>query len=134
MTKKLRVTVEGKVFEVTVEMLDEHPAGEHKRLPAWVPPTPRVPSPAAETSAEHALAPAATPRAAPVAVVSPLAGKVVAFNAKVGDAVAEGAQLLTLEAMKMNTFVFAPKAGIVSAVHANPGDAVEEGAALLTLT
>jgi biotin carboxyl carrier protein len=52
---------------------------------------------------------------------------------QVGQAVAEGAQLLTLEAMKMNTFVYAPKAGKVTAVLVNPGDGVEEGAALVTL-
>ena len=67
------------------------------------------------------------------AVPSPLAGKVVSIDVKVGQAVVEGAQLLTLEAMKMNTFVYAPKAGTVSAVHVNAGDAVEEGAALVTL-
>jgi len=32
---------------------------------------------------------------------------------KVGQEVKEGDHLLTLEAMKMNTFVFAPKAGKV---------------------
>ena len=64
---------------------------------------------------------------------SPLAGKVVAVDVKPGQAVAAGAQLLTLEAMKMNTFVYAPKAGTVATVHVNPGDAVEEGAALVTL-
>jgi biotin carboxyl carrier protein len=67
------------------------------------------------------------------AVLSPLAGKVVAVDVKPGMEVAEGAQVVTLEAMKMNTFVYAPKAGQVSAVHVNPGDAVEEGAALLTI-
>jgi biotin carboxyl carrier protein len=68
------------------------------------------------------------------AVPSPLAGKVVSVDVKIGQVVAEGVQLLTLEAMKMNTFVYAPKGGTVAAVHVNPGDAVEEGAALLTLS
>lgn len=129
--KKLRVTVDGKVFEVLVEMLDEA-AG-----PARVP-TPAAPAAAAPVSVPPP-APAPVPVAPPPAaagsgsVGSPLAGKVVSIDVKVGDAVAEGAQLVTLEAMKMNTFVYAPRAGRVAALHAAPGDAVEEGAALLSL-
>jgi biotin carboxyl carrier protein len=66
-------------------------------------------------------------------VPSPLSGKVVSIDVQVGQAVAEGAQLLTLEAMKMNTFVYAPKAGKVSAILVHPGDGVEEGATLVSL-
>jgi biotin carboxyl carrier protein len=47
--------------------------------------------------------------------------------------VAEGAQVATIEAMKMNTYVNAPKAGRVSSIAAKPGDAVEEGATLLVI-
>lgn len=128
--KKLRITVDGKTFDVTVEMLD---------APATAPVA--VPAPVATVASASVSAPVAAPAparpaaaAAPAgAVPSPLAGKVVSIDVKVGQAVAEGAQLLTLEAMKMNTFVYAPKAGTVSAVHVNAGDAVEEGAALVTL-
>ena len=42
-------------------------------------------------------------------VPSPLAGRVTAVVVTVGQAVKEGDHLLTLEAMKMNTFVFAPR-------------------------
>jgi len=115
--KKLRVTVDGKVFEVTVELLD-----------------------AAASSAPVALAPAASgpTHSAPATgsagtVASPLAGKVVSVDVKAGQSVAKGAQLLTLEAMKMNTFVFAPKAGVVSTIQVQPGEVVEEGATLLTM-
>jgi biotin carboxyl carrier protein len=60
-------------------------------------------------------------------VPSPLAGRVTAVVATVGQQVSEGDHLLTLEAMKMNTFVFAPKAGKVVEIPAAVGDAVEEG-------
>ena len=46
---------------------------------------------------------------------------------------AEGAQVATIEAMKMNTYVNAPKAGRVASIIAKPGDAVEEGATLLVI-
>jgi biotin carboxyl carrier protein len=51
----------------------------------------------------------------------------------VGQDVKEGDHLLTLEAMKMNTFVFAPQSGKVVEIKASVGDAVEEGQALMTI-
>jgi biotin carboxyl carrier protein len=125
--KKLRVTVEGKVYEVLVELLDETGAPAPAATPAPAP----APTPAA-------LAPMAAPAAAKPAVAggagdipSPLAGKVVSIDVTVGQAVAEGAQVATVEAMKMNTYIYAPRAGTVSAILVNPGDGVEEGAPLL---
>lgn len=130
--KKLRVTVEGKVYEVLVELLDEvDPSASASGSSA---------SPVAVTAN---IASIATPIVAPAAsnpviggeggIPSPLAGKVVSIDVKVGQAVAEGAQLATLEAMKMNTYLYAPRAGTVSAVLVNAGDGVEEGAVLLRL-
>jgi biotin carboxyl carrier protein len=127
--RKLRVTVDGKAYEVAVEILGE--AVPAASLPPVRPPVASAPV-AASAPAPAPAAPAA-PAAGPGAVPSPLAGKVVSIDVKPGQAVAEGAQLLTLEAMKMNTFVYAPRAGTVAAVHVHPGDAGEEGAALLTL-
>jgi len=130
--KKLRVTVEGKAYEVLVEMLDEagHPAPAR---PAVV----SAPIQAAPVSAPIVSAPVSAPAAKGPAgagdVPSPLAGKVVSIDVKVGQAVEEGAQVATVEAMKMNTYIYAPKAGTVSAILVNPGDGVEEGTALLRI-
>ena len=51
----------------------------------------------------------------------------------VGQAVKEGDHLLTLEAMKMNTFVFAPQSGKVTEIRTAVGDAVEERQVLMTV-
>ncbi len=64
----------------------------------------------------------------------PLAGKVVAVHATPGQKVAEGDQLITLEAMKMNTFIYAPHGGTVAQVLVVVGDAVEEGQVLVQLS
>ena len=89
---------------------------------------------AAAPAAAPAPAAAATPPAAnPGDIRSPLAGKVVAISVKPGDPVTEGQQVMTLEAMKMNTYIYAPKTGRVAAVLTKPGDAVEEGASLITI-
>jgi len=138
MIKKLRVTVDGKVYEVTVEALDE--CADTGMLPAAMPHPPApAPLPAAAPAARttpSAPAPAprgTTPATGPGDIRSPLAGKVVAIGVKPGDHVTEGQQVLTLEAMKMNTYIYAPKAGQVTAVRVQPGDAVEEGAPLIAI-
>jgi oxaloacetate decarboxylase alpha subunit len=66
-------------------------------------------------------------------VTSPLAGRIVEVHAQVGQAVAEGDLVVTLEAMKMNTQVFAACGGKVSAINVKAGDAVQEGDVLLTV-
>ena len=51
-------------------------------------------------------------------------GRVVALQVTVGDLVAAGQPLLTLEAMKMEHVHAAPCAGRVAALHVSPGDQV----------
>lgn len=129
--KKLRITVEGKVYDVQVELLDEGTTAAP--APRNAAPAPAAAPPPPPAAAAAPVAPA--PRAAGGGgdVPSPLAGKVVSIDVKVGDTVENGAQVATIEAMKMNTYIYAPKAGKVIEVLAKPGDAVEEGGALLRL-
>ncbi|MEQ1569186.1 MAG: biotin/lipoyl-containing protein, partial [Myxococcota bacterium] len=54
-------------------------------------------------------------------------GKVVFVAVAVGDVVAAGQRLLTLEAMKMEHPVTAPEAGVVAELRVALGDAVSEG-------
>ena len=126
--KKLRVTVDGKTFEVSVEMLDAPVAA----VPVYSAPVITSASVSAPVAAARPVA-AAPAAGGAGSVPSPLSGKVVSVDVQVGQAVTEGTQLVTLEAMKMNTFVYAPKAGKVSAISVNAGDGVEEGATLVTL-
>jgi 3-methylcrotonyl-CoA carboxylase alpha subunit len=66
-------------------------------------------------------------------LTAPMSGTVVAVLVKDGDAVARGAQLLILEAMKMEHTIVAPAAGTVSAVYYREGDQVREGADLIDI-
>lgn len=138
MIKRLRVTVDGNSYDVTVELPDETGAA-----PGVIAP----PTPAAPAATTPAPAPAAAPPtppapataqssgpAGPGDVPSPLAGRVTAVVVTVGQEVKEGDHLVTLEAMKMNTFVFAPKSGKVAEIQTAVGSAVEEGQSLVRIT
>ena len=64
---------------------------------------------------------------------SPMPGKVVTVSVSVGDRVAKGQALLTLEAMKMEHALTAPFDAEVEAVLVSAGDQVSEGVALARL-
>jgi pyruvate carboxylase len=56
---------------------------------------------------------------------------VVAVLVKVGEAVAAGQKLATLEAMKMETTLYAEKAGKVAEIAVKPGTQVDGGDLLI---
>ena len=76
---------------------------------------------------------AAAAHAGPIAVTATLPGLVAAVAVSVGDEVAEGSPLMTIEAMKMQNQVRAPRAGRVIEVSVEPGATVATGAPLLRL-
>lgn len=130
MIKNLRITVEGKSYDVQVEVLDTASGA--------VPPAPPTASVVASAAVAAPIAPVAAPTVARPSsmsgdVPSPLSGKVVSIDCVVGQTIKEGEKVLTLEAMKMNTIVSAPAAGKVTAILVKQGDAVEEGQPLITL-
>lgn len=141
--KKLKVTVDGKVYEVTVEIEGDVASAPSAvpAAPAPVTSAPVAPAPVAPAPVAPAPAPAPAPAAAPASVPSgasgvpsPLAGKVVSIDVKVGAAVKDGDQILTIEAMKMNTYIYANKTGTISAINVNVGDGVEEGQILAVIS
>ncbi|WP_269540556.1 biotin/lipoyl-containing protein [Cerasicoccus fimbriatus] len=130
--KRLKITVEGKTYEVEVEMLDD----DGQPMASASAPVKR----SAPRRAAAAPAPVGAPApkssggsAAAGDVPSPLSAVVVSVDVKVGQQVNEGEKLITLEAMKMNTIVNAPAAGTVKAIHVAAGDAVEEGQGLISV-
>jgi 3-methylcrotonyl-CoA carboxylase alpha subunit len=66
-------------------------------------------------------------------VVAPMPGRIVMIKSKAGDEVAEGQELLVMEAMKMELSLKAPRAGTVEAVQAAAGDFVDADAVLVRL-
>ena len=110
------VTVEGKTYTVSFEN-DTTAVVNGKRYNVGV---------GANTPAQTAAKPAA---GAGATVNAPVPGAVLRFSVKEGDRVAEGQEILVMEAMKMETPVAAPAAGTVHFL-VKQGDQVQTGHAL----
>jgi pyruvate carboxylase len=70
----------------------------------------------------------------PGQVPAPTAGMVTSVAVELNQEVAREAKLLTLEAMKMQSNIYAPIAGHVSKIHVAPGQQVEAKDLLITIT
>ena len=66
-------------------------------------------------------------------IIAPMGGKVIDVKVKVGDAVNEGDEVVTLEAMKMELPIAAETSGMVKEVKCNQGDTVEAEVVLIVL-
>ena len=128
----LRITVEGKVYDVIVEKSDS----DEMDNPTPSAPLLRTPAAASSKPAPAAAAAVAPSPAAPASAgdaLSPLAGIVKAIEVGPGTKVSEGDLIITLEAMKMYTSINATTSGTVTNVYVTIGDAVEEGQALYAI-
>jgi len=120
--KRSRITVEGKTYEVTVELPNETAASAPVASAGVSAPASSSVSAASSLSA-----------AGPGVIVSPLGGNLVGINVKVGQEVKAGEQLATLEAMKMNTYINATSDGKVAEILVEVGTAVQEGQGLIRI-
>ena len=112
-TGAVKVTVNGKAYEVIFDG-DNAATVNGKRYDI-------------STAASDAKAPAAAASNGNGATVkAPVPGAVLRFSVKDGDRVAEGQEILVLEAMKMETPVAAPAAGVIH-FEVKQGDQVQTG-------
>ena len=120
--KNYTITVNGNVFDVTVEEGTGSTAGAAKAA---------APKAAAPKAAPKAAAPAGAQGA--VKVNAPMPGKILKVNVNAGAAVKKGDVLLVLEAMKMENEICAPQDGTVATVECAAGDSVESGKVLVSM-
>jgi len=124
--KKMRITLNQKVYEVVVEVLEDDESS--------YPGATSLPSPL-RTQTVAPSAPRPVPRAAGGngQVLAPIVGTVTKVLVKAAEAVKENQPLVVLDAMKMGTYVNSPRDGVVVSVDCVVGDSVSLGQQLLTL-
>ncbi len=130
-TRHLKITVEGKVYDVVVEDVTDDDGTLY--------PSPGLASTAHQPAAATPPPAAAPARPATPAVagandkLAPMGGTIVEILVKEGERLEAGRQVLVMEAMKMKQVVTAHKDGTVSRIHVKPGEAVDAGQPLVTI-
>ena len=119
--KNYRITVNGNVYDVTVEE-----TGSVASAPVAVAAAPKA-------APKAAAAPAASGSAGATKIEAPMPGKVLAVKTSVGASVKKGDVVIVLEAMKMENEIVAPADGTVASIDVNEGASVEAGAVLASL-
>jgi len=69
----------------------------------------------------------------PLHVGAPIPGMITSLGVGIGARVTKGEKLLTLEAMKMQTTIYAPVDGVVDELHVQVGDSVQSKDLLLVV-
>lgn len=138
--KKLLITVNGKRYEVDVEVIEDDEVIQSQ--PIFQPParnvtslmTPQAAPAAAPTRAQRAAAgaPRATTGSGGKTLNSPINGTLLDIAVNVGDEVQENQTLFVVEAMKMKTNIASPQAGRIKAINVRVKDVIEQGQVLLS--
>ena len=117
--KKYNIKVNGKNYEVEVELVGAEQAAAPVVKTVQEPKPLKAPEPSGVTGA--------------VKIQAPMPGTIVKVNVKTGDKVTKGQVLCVLEAMKMENEISSPRDGTVSSINISAGAAVESGALLVSL-
>ena len=132
--KMLKITLEGKTYEVGVEVLEAGKAAAVAAAPVQAAPAVAVAAPVAAPAPVAVPAPVAAPVAGGHSVQSPMPGTVMKVRVSVGEKVAKDQELVILEAMKMESPIYAPCDGTVAAILVKETDSVNEGQVLVQLS
>ena len=113
--KTYKITVNGKVYEVTVEEASANETASVKAAPA----APAAPLSSGSSTDEK--------------IEAPIQGTILSMKVQAGSVVKKGQILAILEAMKLENEIVSPFDGTVSSVSAKDGQVVDSGALLLTI-
>jgi biotin carboxyl carrier protein len=119
---RIRIQVEGRVYDVDYDMLDDARGGPENGGPTETP----VPESVLRPRPPHRLPEDGSCR-------SPIAGRVTAVVGEVGGNVQRNQPVIVLEAMKMEVPIGPAVGGTVKAIHVERGDLVKTGQVLFDL-
>ena len=130
--EKLRITVNGRIYEVMVEVLgaEEGNSAEKTAFPSAGQPL---------TSINGGKPASAPPKSDPAcsagvkSLKSPMPGTVMDIKVKPGETVKQGQVLVALEAMKMINDLVAESDALVKEIHVSTGQSVQAEELLISL-
>ena len=136
MIKQYKVTVNGKLYDVSVEEVGEILGGVHasKTVSTFVNPN------AASNNSNNEKQIVDKPQNSipidenAISVKAPMPGTILSFTVSVGDEVSEGQVVAILEAMKMENELTAPASGKVKSIHVEKGSSVIENQVILQIS
>jgi biotin carboxyl carrier protein len=132
--KKLIISVNGKKYDVEVEVLDEDDSPVQ---------TQAFYNPSLFKSENYGLQnpssdnviiarPSSAPASGKNTQNSPVNGKLMEIYIHEGDTVAERDKILAIEAMKMKTNIYASRNGKIAKIHVRVGDQIDQNQLLIT--
>lgn len=130
--EKLKITVNGRIYEVTVEVLgaEEGNSAEKTAFPS-------AGQPLTAINGEKPIS--APPKSDPAcsegvkSLKSPMPGTVMDIKVKPGETVRQGQVLIALEAMKMVNDLVAESDALVKEIHVSTGQSVQSEELLISL-
>ena len=126
---KYRIRMDGKVYEMEIELVEEGPA----KAPAKKTPEKPVHKPQKKAVLSDEVKKEKVPQVNEGTMTSPMPGNVLEICASVGQKVSEGDIVLILETMKMENEICADKDGVIKAIHVSEGQTVSADAPLFDL-
>lgn len=135
MIKQYKVTVNGKLYDVSVEEVGEILGGVHasKTVSTFVNPN-NVNNTNNEKQISDKPQNSIPIDENAISVKAPMPGTILSFTVSVGDTVSEGQVVAILEAMKMENELTAPASGKVKSIHVEKGSSVIENQVILQIS
>lgn len=135
MIKQYKITVNGKLYDVSVEEVGEILGGVQasKTISTF------VNTDNANTNNNNEKQISNKPQDSipidenAISIKAPMPGTILSFNVSVGDTVSEGQVLAILEAMKMENELVSPASGKVKSIHVEKGSSVIENQIILQI-
>ena len=135
MIKQYKITVNGKLYDVSVEEVGEILGGVHasKTVSTFVNPN-NVNNTNNEKQISDKPQNSIPIDENAISVKAPMPGTILSFTVSVGDEVSEGQVVAILEAMKMENELTAPASGKVKSIHVEKGSSVIENQVILQIS